>query len=68
MTIKDVALQRPYRLNKTLGFRIVVPDLWTRGVAVNMSPCHGEDRRFESGRVRQITNFEPCINTSIQNQ
>ena len=23
-----------------------------RGVAVNMSPCRGEDRRFESGRVR----------------
>lgn len=23
-----------------------------RGVAVNMSPCRGEDRRFESGRAR----------------
>ncbi len=27
----------------------------TRSVAVNMSPCHGEDRRFESGRVRHST-------------
>ena len=26
---------------------------WPRGVAVNMSPCHGEDRRFESDRGRQ---------------
>ena len=25
---------------------------WARGVAVNMSPCRGEDRRFESGRAR----------------
>ena len=25
---------------------------WARGVAVNMSPCHGEDRRFESDRAR----------------
>ena len=24
-----------------------------RGVVVNMSPCHGEDRRFESDRGRQ---------------
>lgn len=24
----------------------------TRGVVVNMPPCHGGDRRFESGRVR----------------
>lgn len=28
--------------------------LWPRGVAVNMSPCHGEDRRFESDRGRQV--------------
>lgn len=27
--------------------------MWARGVAVNMSPCHGEDRRFESDRARQ---------------
>lgn len=26
---------------------------WPRGVVVNMSPCHGEDRRFDSGRGRQ---------------
>ena len=25
---------------------------WPRGVAVNMSPCHGEDRRFKSDRGR----------------
>ncbi len=28
---------------------------WARGVAVNMSPCHGEDHRFESGRARQVS-------------
>ena len=28
---------------------------WTCGVAVNMSPCHGEDREFDSRQVRQIT-------------
>ncbi len=27
--------------------------LWTSGVAVNMSPCHGEDRGFDSRLVRQ---------------
>ncbi len=27
---------------------------WPRGVAVNMPPCHGGDRRFESDRGRQI--------------
>ena len=25
---------------------------WTSGVAVNMSPCHGEDRGFDSLLVR----------------
>lgn len=29
--------------------------VWARGVAVNMSPCRGEDRRFESGRARTST-------------
>ena len=27
---------------------------WTIGVAVNMSPCHGEDRGFDSHMVRQL--------------
>ena len=27
---------------------------WPRGVAVNMSPCHGEDRRFKSDRGRHF--------------
>ena len=27
---------------------------WARGVVVNMSPCHGEDRRFESDRARKV--------------
>lgn len=27
---------------------------WPCGVAVNMPPCHGGDRRFDSGRGRQI--------------
>ena len=26
---------------------------WARGVVVNMPPCHGGDRRFNSGRARQ---------------
>ncbi len=26
---------------------------WTSGVAVNMSPCHGEDRGFDPRLVRQ---------------
>ena len=26
---------------------------WTIGVAVNMSPCHGEDHGFDSRMVRQ---------------
>ena len=26
---------------------------WTSGVAVNMSPCHGEDRGFDSRQIRQ---------------
>ena len=33
---------------------------WTSGVAVNMSPCHGEDRGFDSRLVRQSFIF---INT-----
>ena len=28
-----------------------------RGVAVNMSPCHGEDRGFESLRTRHTKRF-----------
>ena len=27
---------------------------WTSGVAVNMSPCHGEDRGFDSRLVRHF--------------
>lgn len=27
---------------------------WTSGVAINMSPCHGEDREFNSRLVRQF--------------
>lgn len=27
--------------------------VWPRGVVVNMSPCHGEDHRFDPGRGRQ---------------
>ncbi len=30
-----------------------------RGVAVNMRPCQGRDRRFESGRPRQIKGTTP---------
>lgn len=28
--------------------------LWICGVAVNMSPCHGEDRGFDSRQIRQF--------------
>ncbi len=39
---------------------------WTRSVAwFNTSPCHGEDRRFESGRVRQMASSEISNNQSI---
>ncbi|MDQ5951064.1 MAG: hypothetical protein QG639_341 [Patescibacteria group bacterium] len=34
---------------------------WTRGVVVNMLPCHGRDRRFESGRVRQAFLSLPLV-------
>jgi hypothetical protein len=27
--------------------------MWARSVAVNAPPCHGGDRRFDSGRARQ---------------
>ena len=29
-------------------------DTRPRGVAVNMSPCHGEDRQFKSDRGRHF--------------
>ncbi len=32
---------------------------WGRGVAVNMRPCQGRDRRFESGRPRQLKRTTP---------
>ena len=32
---------------------------WGRGVAVNMRPCQGRDRRFESGRPRQLQRTTP---------
>ena len=31
-----------------------IENRWGRGVAVNMRPCQGRDRRFESGRPRQL--------------
>ena len=33
---------------------------WPRGVAVNMSPCHGEDRQFKSDRGRHS-----CLGSSV---
>ena len=45
-----------------------------RGVAVNMSPCHGEDRQFKSDRGRQVASVaqsveqrteNPCVDSSI---
>ncbi len=46
---------------------------WPRGVAVNMSPCHGEDRRFKSVRGRHASVAQsveqrtenPCVGSSI---
>ncbi len=29
-------------------------EYWARSVAVNALPCQGRDRRFESGRARNI--------------
>ncbi len=50
-----------------------------RGVAVNMSPCHGEDRQFKSDRGRHFFLLKyasvaqsveqrtenPCVDSSI---
>ncbi len=33
---------------------MIINERWTSGVAVNMSPCHGEDRGFDSRLVRQL--------------
>ena len=33
---------------------MIIKQRWTSGVAVNMSPCHGEDRGFDSRLVRQL--------------
>ena len=46
-------------LKKTLAFFLRISDnnkamRWTSGVAVNMSPCHGEDRGFDSRLVRHF--------------
>ena len=43
--------------HKTLCYTNGVPSEvheWPRGVAVNMSPCHGEDRQFKSDRGRHF--------------
>jgi hypothetical protein len=29
-----------------------------RGVVVNMSPCHGEDHRFDPGRGRRMSDLD----------
>lgn len=40
--------------------------IWMCGVAVNMSPCHGEDREFDSRHIRhygglaQLGEHLPC--------
>ena len=36
------------------SFGIMGCNLRSRGVAVNMRPCQGRDRRFESGRDRNV--------------
>ena len=47
-------------INKTIAFIIFFYDnnkaRYKRicGVAVNMSPCHGEDRGFDSRQVRHL--------------
>ncbi len=38
---------------------------WARGVAVNMSPCHGEDHRFESGRARRVSEGNPASDLEL---
>ena len=48
--------------------------LWTNGVAVNMSPCHGEDREFDPRQIRhdgpiaqlvEQGTENPCVEGSI---
>ena len=40
-------------------------DTRPRGVAVNMSPCHGEDRQFKSDRGRHFFLQKTCLGSSV---
>lgn len=55
-------------------FMRVTVNRWNSGVAVNMSPCHGEDRGFDSrlfrhrGPIAQLgeqRTENPCVDSSI---
>ena len=41
--------------------------LWTNGVAVNMSPCHGEDRGFDSRLVRHCGPIAQSVEQRTEN-
>ena len=51
-----------YSVDKNSDNRYTKQVLWIRprGVAVNMSPCHGEDRQFKSDRGRHL-----CLGSSV---
>ena len=51
-----------YSVDKSPDNRYTKQVLWLRprGVAVNMSPCHGEDRQFKSDRGRHL-----CLGSSV---
>ena len=71
-----------YSVDKNSDNRYTKQVLWIRprGVAVNMSPCHGEDRQFKSDRGRHFflqkkrasvaqlveqRTENPCVDSSI---
>lgn len=56
-----------YSVDKNSDNRYTKQVLWIRprGVAVNMSPCHGEDRQFKSDRGRHFFLQKTCLGSSV---
>ena len=40
---------------------------WSRGVVVNMSPCHGEDRGFDPRRDRHYGSIAQLVEQRTEN-